>query len=79
MSFFDPRSRTDEDYQKDVDKGKYKSFHRSDVGGVYTYQTTSTGATIIKDIEPVDNIKGHQQTDFIVEDGRITSIRPHND
>ena len=61
MGFFDPRSRSDEDYQKDVDSGKYDAFRRSDVGGVYTYQTTSDGATLIKDVEPADNDKGHQQ------------------
>lgn len=54
MGFFDPRSRLDEDYQKDVDRGKYDAFRRSDVGGVYTYQTTSDGATLIKDVEPAD-------------------------
>lgn len=79
MGFFDPRSRSDEDYQKDVDKGKYDAFRRSDIGGVYTYQTTSGGATLIKDVEPADNEKGHQQTDFLIENGYITSIRSHND
>lgn len=79
MSYFDPRSRTNADYQRDVDKGKYDAFKRSDVGGVYTYQTTSNGAILIKDIEPADNSKGHQQTDFFVENGYITSIRSHND
>ena len=79
MGFFDPRSRTDEDYQKDVDNGKYDAFKRSDAGGVYLYQTTSSGATLVKDIEPADNSKGHQQTDFIIENGCITSIRSHND
>ena len=79
MGFFDPRSRSDEDYQKDVDSGKYDAFRRSDVGGVYTYQTTSDGATLIKDVEPADNDKGHQQTDFLVENGYITYIHSHND
>ena len=79
MGFFDPRSRSDEDYQKDVDSGKYDAFRRSDVGGVYTYQTTSDGATLIKDVEPADNDKGHQKTDFLVENGYITSIHSHND
>ena len=79
MSFFDPRSRSDEDYQNDVDRGKYDAFSRSDAGGVYTYQTTSDGATLIKDVEHADNDKGHQQTDFLVENDYITSIRSHND
>ena len=79
MSYYDPRSRTDEDYQRDVDKGKYEDFKRSDSGGVCTYQTTSNGATLIKDVEPADNEKGHQQTDFMIEKGYITSIHSHND
>ena len=79
MGFFDPRSRSDEDYQRDVNNGRYDAFKRSDVGGVYTYQTTSDGRTVIKDVEPADNDKGHQQTDFIVENGYITSINSHND
>lgn len=79
MGFFDPRSRSDEDYQRDVDNGKYDAFRRSDVEGVYTYQTNSSGATLIKDVEPADNDKGHQQTNFLVEGGYITSIRSHDD
>lgn len=54
MGYFDPRSRTDADYQRDVDNGKYDAFRRSDVGGVYKYQTTSSGATLIQDVEPAD-------------------------
>jgi len=57
MGVFDPRSRTDADYQRDVDNGKYDAFKRSDAGGVYTYQKTSSGATLIKDVEPADNDK----------------------
>lgn len=79
MGFFDPRSRSDEDYQKDVERGKIDGFKRSDSGGVYTYQTTSSGATIVKDVEPADNSKGHQQTDFLIEDGYVTEIRSHDD
>ncbi|MBQ9895357.1 MAG: hypothetical protein IJM38_08195 [Ruminococcus sp.] len=77
--FFDPRDRSDADYQRDVDSGKIDAFRRSDVGGVYTYQTASDGSTIIKDVEPADNTKGHQQIDFVVRDGRITSMKSHND
>lgn len=79
MGVFDPRSRSDEDYQRDVDRGKYDAFRRSEAGGVYTYQKTTKGATLIKDIEPADNDKGHQQTDFLVEKGFITSIHSHQD
>jgi len=79
MGFFDPRTRSDEEYQKDVERGKIEDFKRSDARGVYTYQTTSSGATLIKDVEPADNPKGHQQTDFLAENGYITEIRSHND
>ncbi len=79
MKYFDPRSRSDEDYQRAVDRGDIDAFKRSDAGGVYTYQTASNGNTIIKDVEPADNAKGHQQTDFTVRDGYITQIRSHND
>lgn len=33
--YFDPRDRSDADYQRDVDSGKIDAFRRSDVGGVY--------------------------------------------
>ena len=35
--FYNPRSRSGEDYQRDMDSGKYDSFRQSDVGGIYTY------------------------------------------
>lgn len=79
MKSFDPRSRSDADYQRDVDSGKIDAFKRSDVGGVYTYQTTKDGRLVIKDVEPADNPKGHQQTDFVVVNGRIVSINSHKD
>lgn len=41
-----------------MDSGKYDAFRRSDVGGVYTYQTTSDGDTLIKGVEPKGNDKG---------------------
>ena len=59
--FYNPRSRSGEDYQRDMDSGKYDSFRQSDVGGIYTYQTTPNGVTLIKDAEPADNDKGHQK------------------
>mgnify|MGYP001150651364 CR=1 FL=1 len=43
MGFFDPRSRSDEDYQRDVNNGRYDAYKRSDVGGVYTYQPLMEG------------------------------------
>lgn len=79
MKTFDPRSMSNADYQKEVDAGKMDAFKRSDAGGVYKYYTTSSGATVIKDVEPADNKKGHQQTDFVIENGFITSIRSHKD
>ena len=77
--YYDPRKRSDESLQKDVERGKIDGFKRSDVGGHYTYKKISDGRTLIKDVEPADNPKGHQQTDFIVKDGRIISIKSHND
>ena len=64
MGYFDPRSRTDADYQRDVDNGKYDAFRCSDAGGVYKYQITSSGATLIQDVEPADNDKGTSKQIF---------------
>ena len=79
MGIFDPRTRTDEDLQKDVERGKIDAFNRTDSGGIQSYKTTSNGDTLIKDVEPADNDKLHQQTDFVVSGGCITEIRSHND
>ena len=77
--YYDPRKRSDASLQKDVESGKIDAFERSDVGGHYTFKKISDGRTLIKDVEPADNPKGHQQTDFIEKDGRIISIVSHND
>ena len=77
--YYDPRKRSDASLQRDVESGKIDAFERSDVGGHYTFKKLSDGRTLIKDVEPADNPKGHQQTDFIVKDGRIISIGSHND
>jgi hypothetical protein len=77
--WFDPRERSDEDYQKDIERGKIDDFVRTDSGGVQTFQTTSDGATLVKDVEPADNDKGHQQTDFLIRDEEIVEIRVHDD
>ena len=79
MGKFDPRTVTDEQLQKAVDSGKIDDFNRTDSGGIQTYQTMSNGDTLIKDVEPADNDKLHQQTDFTISGGYITDISPHND
>lgn len=75
---FDPSKYSDDFFQKEVEAGKYQDFSRSDAGGVYKYYQ-SGDKTIVKDIEPADNDKGHQQTDFVIENGYITNISSHND
>lgn len=79
MGFFDPRTRTDEQLQKEVDSGKINAFNRTSDGGIQTYQTTSNGDTLVKCKLPDDNEKGHQQADFTISGGYITNIRQHND
>lgn len=79
MGFFDPRTVTDEQLQSEVDSGKIDAFKRTDNRGIQKYITTSSGETIIKDIEPADTPKLHQQTDFTISDGYITNIKVHND
>lgn len=79
MGVFDPTTRTNEQLQREVDSGKIDAFKRTDNNGIQTYQTMSNGDTLIKDIEPADNAKMHQQTDFTISGGYITGIRPHND
>ena len=78
MKQFDPSIYDDDFYQNEVDTGKYDSFKRSDNGGVYKYYE-SGDKTIIKDVEPADNMKKHQQTDFTIENGEIVKISSHND
>lgn len=79
MGIFDPRSFSDEQLQKEVDSGKIDAFKRTDNGGIQRYKTTSSGDTIIKDVEPADSKKGHQQTDFTISKGYITAIKSHKD
>ena len=76
---YDPKSVSNESLDKEVKSGKIDSYKRTDSGGIQRYQTTKSGDTIIKDVEPADNAKGHQQTDFIISGGYITEIRSHND
>ena len=79
MGIFDPRTRTNEQLQKEVDSGKIDAFKRTDSGGIQSYKTTKSGDTIIKDVEPAENEKLHQQTDFRISGGYITEIHPHRD
>lgn len=79
MGIFDPTTRTNEQLQREVDSGKIDAFKRTDNGGIQKYITTSSGDTIIKDVEPADNAKMHQQTDFTISGGYITNIDSHKD
>lgn len=72
-------SRTDADWQREVDSGKIQDFGRSDADGLYRYIKTAEGDTLIKDVEPADTAKGYQQTDFLIHEGRISEIHVHND
>lgn len=79
MRIFDPTTRTNEELQREVDSGNIDAFKRTDSGVIQKYITTSSGDTIIKDVEPADNVKMHQQTDFTISGGYITNISSHND
>lgn len=76
---YDPRTTTNEQLQKEVDSGKIDAYKRTDNDGIQRYKTTKSGETIIKDVEPANNPKMHQQTDFRIKDGYIVEIRSHND
>ena len=79
MGIFDPRSRTNDDLQKEVDAGKIDAYKRTDNGGIQKYVNTANGDLLIKDVEPADNSKGHHQTDFVIQDERIVEIKSHKD
>jgi len=77
MSWWDPSSVSDEQLDKQVADGKMDDYKRTDNGGIQKYYGTSNGDTIIKDVEPADNDKGHNTTKFTVSGGYITNIDPH--
>jgi len=79
MKYFDPRSMSEDDLKRAVERGDIDAYERSDAGGIYKYHFREDGSIVIKDVEPADNKKGHQQTDFVVRDGCITSMNSHND
>ena len=77
MKFFDPASVTDEKLDKKVEEGQIDAYKRTDNGGIQKYYEVSSGKTIIKDVEPADNDKGHNTTEFTIENGYINNINPH--
>lgn len=77
MSFFDPSTVSDDQLDKDVAKGGMDSYKRTDNGGIQRYYERN-GTTFIKDVEPADNPKGHNTTEFTISGGCITGINPHS-
>lgn len=78
MGFFDPSTVTNEQLDKDVASGGMDDYKRTDNGGIQKYYTLEDGSTLIKDVEPADNAKGHNTTEITVKDGQITDINPHS-
>ena len=77
MSWWDPSSVSNEQLDRDVANGKMDAYNRTDNGGIQKYHTKSNGDTLIKDVEPADNDKGHNTTEFTISGGYITNINPH--
>lgn len=75
----DPLARSDADWERDVKSGKIADFKKTDSGGIQVFKKTSDGAIKVAHLEREDNDKGHRETDFIIRNGFITEIRPHND
>ena len=76
MKFFDPSTVTDEQLDKKVEDGQIDDYKRTDNGGIQKYYE-SEDKTIIKDVEPADNAKGHNTTEFTIEGGYISNINAH--
>ena len=77
MRFFDPTSVSNEQLDREVAEGSLDAYNRTDNGGIQRYYELSDGDTLIKDVEPADNSKGHNSTDFRISGGYISSINPH--
>ena len=78
-NYFDPATTDDSMWDREVESGKIDAYNRTDSGGVQKYYNQNNGDVVIKDVEPADNEKGHQQTDFYVSNGYITSMESHDD
>lgn len=77
MRYFDPSTVSDDQLDKDVAEGRMDSYKRTDNGGIQRYYERN-GDTLIKDVEPAGNAKGHNTTEFTISGGFITSINPHS-
>lgn len=78
MGFFSPSSVSNEQLDRDVASGRMDAYNRTDNGGIQKYYGLSNGDTLIKDVQPANNPKGHNTTEFTVRDGRISDINPHS-
>lgn len=78
MRYFDPSTVSNEQLDKEVASGKMDDYNRTDNGGIQRYHELDNGDTLIKDVEPADNDKGHNTTEFTISGGYITDINPHS-
>ncbi len=76
--WWDPSSVSDEQLDKKVENSDMYDYKRTDNGGIQKYYNTNNGDTLIKDVEPADNNKGHNTTEFTLSGGYITDINPHS-
>ena len=77
MTLWSLSSVSNEQLDKSVANGDMDDYKRTDNGGIQKYYGLSNGDTLIKDVEPANNAKGHNTTEFTVKGGRITNINPH--
>lgn len=78
MSWWSPSSVSDEQLDKKIENGEMDDYKRTDNGGIQKYYELENGDTLIKDVEPADNDKGHNTTEFHISGGYITNITPHS-
>lgn len=52
-------------------------YKRTDNGGIQKYYTLENGDTLVKDVEPADNAKGHNTTEFKIGSEGIYDINAH--
>lgn len=78
MGKWDPSTVSNEQLDKKVSNGDMSAYKRTDNGGIQKYYEQSNGDTIIKDVEPSNNSKGHNTTEFTIRGGYITNINPHS-
>lgn len=74
---WNPSSVSNEQLDKKVESGELSDYRRTDNGGIQKYHDLKNGDILIKDVEPADNDKGHNTTEFTLSGGYITDINPH--